>query len=413
MSERTRNGGGRRLASEGGTPVRTTPIPVAQPVIGPDEERAVVEVLRSGWLTRGPQVERFERDLAARSGVDHAVCLSSCTSGLELALRALDLGYREEVVTTPLTFCSTVASILNAGLTPVLVDVDRRTLGIDPRAAEAAMTNRTGALLPVHYAGNPCDMDALEDLAHRHGVAVVADAAHALGAGFAGRPIVSLGTAACVSFAPTKTITTGEGGAVLTSDAALAAHVRLHSFHGIDSDVHARRDSNDTWAYQVVASARKHNMTDIAAALGLEQLSRLERFIERRRELVEMYDAAFAHSSFLERPEWTPGCDPAYHLYPVRLRLGRLRAGRAEFARELRAEGVETSVHFIPVHLHPYFSEQLGLKRGSLPVAESAYERILSLPLYPGMSDADAADVVAAVEKVAAAFAAGREIGPR
>jgi dTDP-4-amino-4,6-dideoxygalactose transaminase len=399
-----------RLASDGGAPVCSTPIRVAQPVTGRREALAVADVLGSAWLTRGPRVERFERELAARSSVETAICVSSCTAALELVVQALPLGDRKEVITTPFTFSSTVAAILNAGRTPVLVDVEPGTLAMDPDTAARAVNDCTGALLPVHYAGNPCEMATLLDLAERHDLALVADAAHAFGAGYRGRPITSFGTAACVSFGPTKTITTGEGGAILTSDAALAAEVRHYAYHGIDADAYARRASNDPWAYSVTTLARKHNMNDIAAALGLEQLRRLDRFLARRRELVELYDAAFADNVFLEQLRWRPDSHPAYHLYPVRLRLERLRIDRSRVARELRAEGVETSVHFKPVHLHPYFRERLGLGPGSFPVAEDAYRRILSLPLHPGMTDRDALDVVEAMEKVTAAFAGDAEV---
>jgi dTDP-4-amino-4,6-dideoxygalactose transaminase len=393
------------LASGGGTPVRDRYLPVALPLTGEAEKRELIEALESGWITTGPRVKQFEAALAEMVGAEHVVCVDSCTAALHLALVDLDLQPGDEVVTSPLTFCSTVNTIVHAGGTPVLADVEPDTLNLDPGRLAAAITPRTRAVIPVHYAGHPCEMDAILDLAERHGIPVIEDAAHAIGASYRDRPVGSMGDVTCFSFYATKNLTTAEGGALATDHADRAERARLLSLHGMSKDAWKRYTSAGSWYYEVVAPGFKYNMTDLEAALGLHQLRRLPGFNRRRRELAGRYDAAFRDHPAVEIPAWRREVDHAYHLYPIRLELDHLRIDRARFIEELKAENIGTTVHFIPVHYHPYYRDRLGLSRGDLPVAEAAYERLVSLPLYPGMSDSDADDVIAAVDKIARACA--------
>ncbi len=380
-------------------------LPYALPQFGEEEKREILEVLDSGWVTTGPRVQRLEAELARTVGARHVVCLDSCTAALHLALVLLDLQPGDEVITTPLTFCSTVNSIIHAGGVPVLADVEPDTLNLDPARAEAAITPRTRALLPVHYGGHPCDMDALNALARSRGLAMVEDAAHAVGASYRGKPVGSLGGATCFSFYATKNLTTAEGGALALDDDAAAERARLLSLHGMSRDAWKRYTAAGSWYYEVLAPGFKYNMTDLEAALGLHQLRRLPAFLARRRELAARFDAAFRDRPAIEIPVRRPEVEHAYHLYAIRLRPERLTVDRARFIEELKAENIGTTVNFIPIHYHPYYRERMGLGPGAFPVAENAYERLISLPLYPRMTDADQDDVIRAVEKIAAAFA--------
>ena len=394
-----------KLASEGGAPTRAEFLPFALPQLGDAEKRAVVEVLDSGWITTGPRVGRFEEALGRSVGASHVVCVNSCTAALHLALAALEVGAGDEVITSPLTFCSTVNVVVHCGARPVLADVEPDTLNLDPAQVQARIGPRTRAIVPVHFAGHPCEMDELREIADRHGVPLICDAAHAIGARYREQPIASLGDVTCFSFYATKNLTTGEGGALVTEDGALAERARLLSQHGLARDAWKRHGASGAWHYDVVLPGFKYNMTDLQAALGLQQLERLADFNARRRELTARYDAAFSACEALECPAWRPEVDHAHHLYPLRLRLERLRIDRARFVEELRLENIGTTVNFIPIHHHSFYREHLGLEPGALPVAEAAYERLLSLPLYPAMSDADATDVIRAVEKVTRGFA--------
>jgi len=394
-----------QLASQGVRPVRESPLPVARPSLGEAERRQVLQVLESGWITAGPRVERFESALAEAIGARHVVCVSSCTAALHVALAGLDLAPGDEVITTPLTFCATANTILQAGGRPVLVDVEPDTLNLDPARVADAISDRTRALLPVHYAGHPCDMDAILELAARRGLSVIEDAAHAIGARYRDRAVGTLGDATCFSFYATKNLTTGEGGALATDSDRIAEGARLLSAQGMSRPAWQREESAEPWFYEVRAAGFKYNMTDLQAAIGLPQLEQLAGFTARRQALARRYDRAFEEHPALEIPACRDEVTHAYHLYPIRLRPEALTCDRARFIRELRAENVGATVHFIPIHFHPFYRKRLELEPGSLPVAEAAYERLVSLPLYPAMSDADADDVVEAVAKVAAALA--------
>ena len=391
-----------RPASQGGSPVRDTYLPYALPQFGEAERRELLDALDSGWITTGPRVKAFEDALAQWVGAPHMICMDSCTAALHIALVLLDLKPGDEVITTPMTFASTVTSILHAGGTPVLVDVEPDTLNLDPRRVAEAVTARTRALLPGHFGGHPASMDELLALAGTHGLAVIEDAAHAIGARYKGRMIGTLGDLTCFSFYATKNLTTAEGGALATASDAFAERARLLSLHGMSRDAWKRYTSAGSWYYEIVEAGFKYNMTDLEAALGLHQLQRLPEFSARRAELAARFDAGLA--GLVDVPTVREGVDAVYHLYPIRLHLNRLSIDRARFIDELKAENIGTTVNFIPIHYHPFFRERLGLERGAFPVTEAAYERMISLPLYPRMTDADADDVITAVHKLHAAY---------
>jgi dTDP-4-amino-4,6-dideoxygalactose transaminase len=392
-------------ALEGGRPLRSKFLPFARPDLGKEERAEVLAALDSGWITTGPRVEELETALVAATGSPHVVCLSSCTAALHLALHALGLRPGDEVITTALTFCGTVNAILHAGGTPVLVDVEEDTLNLDPVRVQEAVTSRTRAILPVHYGGHPAEMDPILDLAREKGLAVVEDAAHAAGALYRERPAGTMGWAGCFSFYATKNLTTGEGGALLTADEDLARRARVLSLHGMNRDAWRRYTATGSWFYEVEAAGFKYNLSDLHAALGIHQLRRLPSMNERRRRLATLYDEAFADLSSVRLPVARDHVVSARHLYPIRLELEGLRVDRARFLEALGAENIGASVHFIPIHFHPFYREHLGKGPGSFPVTEDAYSRLVSLPLYSAMAEEDAHDVVAAVRKLVTAYA--------
>lgn len=377
-------------------PRRREFLPFSPPLIGEEEIAEVVDTLRSTWITTGPKTKRFEQDFAAYVGARGALALSSCTAGLHTALVTLGIGPGDEVITTPTTFAASVNVIEHVGARPVLVDVEPDTLNLDPALVGAAITPRTRAILPVHFAGHPVALDEITELARAHSLAVVEDAAHAIAAKYRGRPIGAGANPAAFSFYATKNLTTAEGG-MLTGDAEFLERARVVSLHGMNRDAWKRYDRGGHWYYEVVLPGFKYNMTDIQSSLGLWQLRKLAEFQERRRAVVRMYDEAFAGEDTLELPARRPEVEHAWHLYVLRLRPGALRIGRDEFIEELRHRNIGTSVHFIPIHLHPYYRDRYGYRPESFPVSHANYQRMLSLPLNARLSDADVVDVIEAV----------------
>ena len=378
-------------------------LPFALPEIGDEEIAEVVDTLRSGWITTGPKAKRFEQAFVEFLGDPslEAIAVNSATAGLHLALEALGIGPGDEVITTTLTFTATAEVVRYLGADVVLVDVDPATLQIDPRAVEAAITPRTKAVIPVHYAGLAADMDAILGIARRHGLAVVEDAAHALPATCGGALVGTLASDACVfSFYANKTMTTGEGGMLVTRDAALAKRARVMRLHGMSRDAFDRYSAKvPSWAYEIVAPGFKYNLTDIAAALGLHQLKRLEGFAQRRAAIAARYDEAFADLPLVMPPRPAPGERHAWHLYVVRL-TDAAPFARDRFIERLFEEGIGCSVHFIPLHLHPYWRDRHALRPQQFPHAQHAYERMLTLPLYTRMSDADVERVIDTVRRL-------------
>jgi dTDP-4-amino-4,6-dideoxygalactose transaminase len=388
-------------ALEDGRPVREKFLPVALPWIGEREKAAVAEVLESGWITTGAKAIEFGKRIAAFGGAPHGLALNSCTGALHLGLAAAGIGPGDEVITSTWTFASTVNVILHVGAQPVLVDVEPDTLNLDPAQVARAWSSKTRAVIPVHFGGHPAEMDPILALARERGARVIEDAAHAIGARYHGRPVGSLGDVTCFSFYAIKNITTGEGGALVTGDHELFEKAQILSLHGISKDAWKRYAASGSWYYEVTAPGFKYNMTDLAAAIGLVQLERWPEFHARRRTLAARFDALFEGEPAVERLATRPGIEHAHHLYPVLLVLDRLTIDRARFLEALRAENVGTTVNFIPVHRHPFYRELPGFGEERFPVAESAYPRLVTLPLYPRMTDGDADDVARAVIKLA------------
>lgn len=394
------------------TPAREGFLPFALPFIGDEEIAEVVDTLRSGWVTTGPKVKRFESEFRDYTDAGSALAVNSCTAGLHTALAALGIGAGDEVILPTLTFCATANVVVHLGARPVLVDVGS-DFQIDPSAIEAAVTPSTRAIMPVHYAGQACDLDAIYSLAADHNLAVVEDAAHAAGTTYHGNMVGSdrlsirypqVRRATAFSFYANKNMTTGEGGMITTADDELAEEMRVLSLHGMSKDAWKRYTNAGSWFYEVVSAGYKNNMTDIAAALGIHQLRRLNGFIQARQRYARLYDEAFAGLDVLETPIAYADRNHAYHLYAIRLNLDLLQIDRAGFIDQLREMKIGSSVHFIPVHLHPFYAEQFGCRRGDLPRAEAIYDSILSLPLYPGMSRQDVDDVIAAVHHIASTY---------
>lgn len=383
--------------------MRETFLPFSPPLIGEEEIGEVVDTLRSDWITTGPKTKRFESEFARFLKAPGALALNSCTAGLHTALVTLGVGPGDEVITTPMTFAASVNVIEHVGAHPVLVDVEPDTLNIDPAKVEAAITPKTRAIIPVHYGGHPVDLDPLCTLAEANGLAILEDAAHALPAKYKGRWIGSGKNPVAFSFYATKNLTTAEGG-MLTGDPEFLDRSRIIALHGMSRDAWKRYDKGGSWFYEVVLPGFKYNMTDIQAALGLWQLKKLEAFQRRRRQVVEAYNRAFGQEEALEIPVERVEVEHAWHLYVLRLRPGALSIGRDQFIEELKHRNLGTSVHFIPIHLHPYYREKYGYKPEDFPVAYSNYTRMLSLPLNPKLSDQDVADVIEAVLDVVEKF---------
>lgn len=382
---------------------RSTFLPFSPPSISEEEIAAVVETLRSEWITTGPKTKEFEQLFADYIGASAALALNSCTGGLHIALAALGIGPGDEVITTPITFACSANVIEHVGATPILADVEPETLTLDLQQVAQKITARTKAIMPVHFAGHPAEMRPLLDLAAQHRLFMIEDAAHALPAKYEGQMIGTLSDFTAFSFYATKNLTTAEGG-MLTGTPERIAEARLWSLHGMNRDAWKRYSSEGSWYYEVVLPGFKYNMTDIQAALGIVQLRRLSEFQARRRAIVAQYQAAFSALEALQVPVERPNVEHAWHLYTLRLNLEQLRITRAQFIEELKARNIATSVHFIPIHLHPYYRDRYGWRPEDFPVAYWEYQRLVSLPLHPRLSDADVADVINAVYDVVSVF---------
>jgi perosamine synthetase len=387
------------LAIDGGTPVRQTLLPYGRQSIDEEDVQAVASVLRSDWLTTGPKVGEFEEAFAARVGAKHAVAFSSGTAALHGAAFAAGLKAGDEAITSPLTFAATANCMLYQGAQPVFADICPDTLNLDPDRFAQCVKRNTRAVFPVAFAGHPADLDAILAIAEKHGLLVIEDACHALGAEYHGRRTGSVAHMSVFSFHPVKHVATGEGGMVTTDRADMAESMRRFRNHGISTDARQRHAAGQ-WHYEMVDLGYNYRLTDIACALGISQLRKLEANLARRREIAARYTTAFRKMPGVIVPVVREGVKPAWHLYPIRVDLDRLSADRARMFKALRAENIGVNVHYIPVHLHPYYRERFGSKPGDFPVAEGAYERLISLPMFHGMSDQDVEDVIAAMGKV-------------
>lgn len=368
-------------------------IPYGHQKIDGDDIKAVVKVLKSEWLTQGPKIKEFEDALCRYTGAKYAVAVSSGTAALHAAMYSLGIKAKDEVLVPAITFVATANAVVFQGGKPVFVDVDPATLLIDPANLKKKISRRTKAIIAVDYAGHPCDYDIINDTAKRYGLPVVADACHALGAEYKRCKVGTLAKLNVFSFHPVKHITCGEGGMVTTNDRALAQKVRLFRNHGISTDFHAR-EKNLTWCYEMVDLGYNYRLTDFQAALGLSQLSKLPVWLKRRREIAKQYDSAFKNCSFLKTLDLQEGVKHAYHLYVVRLNLKSKENARLKAYHYLRNHGIGVNVHYLPVYLHPFYRKVFGTKSGLCPNAESAYKEIISLPIFPGMSNFDVIKVI-------------------
>lgn len=391
------------LAIEGGTPVRRVMLPYGRQCIEPRDVQVVVDTLKGDWLTTGPLIARFERRFAEWLRVPEAVAVSSGTAALHAAVFSAGFGPGDEIITTPLTFVATANCVLYVGAKPVFADIDSGTLCIDPIEVERAVTPRTRGIIAMHYAGQPCDMRELRGIAERRGLVLIEDACHAIGARDHGETAGTLGDLACFSFHPVKHLTTGEGGMVTTGNTQWASRMRAFRNHGIETDARTR-EQDGTWVTDMRYLGHNYRLTDFQCALGMRQLEAVDDWTARRRQLAARYMNRLDDFDALQIPHVRQGASSSWHLFPVLLRLDRLRVGRAEVFRAMRAENIGVNVHYPPVHLHSYYRERFGFRPGAFPRAELAYERLLSLPLFPRMTDEDIDDVVKALRKVIARF---------
>jgi perosamine synthetase len=395
---------GNRLAIDGGSPVREARLPYGRQWLDEEDIAAVVEVLTSDWLTTGPKVGEFEAAFADFVDTEEAVAVSNGTAALHAAMYAADIGPGDEVIVTPMTFAASANCIVYQGGTPIFADVDLDTLLIDPEQVEAQITPRTKAIVAVDYTGQPCDYDALQAIADQHGLMLIADACHAIGGSYKERPVGSLADLSTFSFHPVKHITTGEGGMITTDDLELAQRMRVFRNHGITTD-HRQREKEGSWFYEMVDLGYNYRLTDIQCVLGLSQLRKLPGWVKRRQAIAQRYDEAFADLPAVQPLGVRGEVSHAYHLYMIQLDLERLSVDRAQVFAALVAEGIGVNVHYIPVHFHPFYREHFGTGPGLCPIAEAAYERLITLPMFPQMSGKDVEDVITAVRKVTEAYA--------
>ncbi len=391
-----------KLAIDGGEPIRSADdfLVYGAPQIEESEINEVIECLRSGWIGTGPKVKRFEEDFAAYKDTRHAIALNSCTAALHLSMHALGIGPGDEVITTPMTFCATVNAIIHCGATPVLVDCDRRSLNILPGEIKKKITEKTKALLPVHFAGRCCDMDSIMEIAEAHNLLVIEDCAHAIEAEYRGVKAGMFGDMGCFSFYVTKNLVTGEGGMIVTDNDFYAERIKILGLHGMSKDAWKRFSDKGYKHYQVVHAGFKYNMMDIQAAMGIHQLQRIHANWLRRKKVWELYNQAFADLPCVTPLEPEMDTKLAYHLYPVLVDIEKLHKTRDWVLEALTAENIGIGVHYLPIHWHPHYQKTFNWQVGDFPNAEWIGERTLSLPLSAALSDNDVDDVIAAFRKV-------------
>ena len=380
--------------------IRDKFLPLANPTIEEDEIKEVVDVLRSGWLTTGPKVAEFEENMQKYLGCKKAVGLSSCTGGLHIALAALGIKKGDEVIVPTYTFAASAHVVAWLGAKPVLVDVEKDTFNIDPKKIEDAITDKTKAIIPIHFAGHSCDIDKIMAIAKKHNLHVIEDAAHAIGTDYKGKKIGNFGNVTAFSFYATKTITTAEGGMLVTNDEELGKKLKRYSYFGVDKDTFNRYADKGNWYYEIIELGYKYNMDNIQGALGVEQLKKLESFIEKRRKLANLYTGLLKGVPGIITPEEKEYTRHSYHLYPILLDIDCLNISRGEFIDKLKEYKIGSSVHFIPLHLHSHYQKTYGYKKGDFPTAEYLFEREISLPLYPEMSEEDVRYVAEAIKEI-------------
>jgi dTDP-4-amino-4,6-dideoxygalactose transaminase len=375
-------------------------LPFHRALIEEEEISAVTEVLRSGWLTTGPRVKEFEAAFAAYTGAQHALAVNSCTAALHLALAAIGIREGDEVILPTMTFAASGEVVLYLNARPVLVDCLKGSFHMDPAQIERAITSRTRAILPVHYAGYPCEMDAILEIAHRHGLKIIEDAAHALPSRYKGKMVGAIGDITCFSFYATKTLTTGEGGMATTENQEYADRMRTLSLHGISRDAWKRYTAEGTWRYDILEAGYKYNLTDLQAAVGLAQLAKCDAMQARRAKIAGQYSQALAALEGFTAPAAAPDTEHAWHLYVVQVNPAALRITRDRVIEELKQRAIGTSVHFIPLHHHTLYQRQLGYREGQFPNAEERFSGAISLPIYPGMAEDDICRVLEALREI-------------
>jgi dTDP-4-amino-4,6-dideoxygalactose transaminase len=373
-------------------------VPFHRAPVGEEEALAVCEVIRSGWMTMGPKTFEFEKAFASYVRASHAIAVSTGTAALHLALEAAGIREGDEVLLPTTTFTATAEAVTYLGARPVLVDIDPVTMNLDPVDGARRITPRTKAMIPVHLGGQPCDMEEIQTIARRHSLRIIEDAAHALPSEYRGKRIGQISEFTCFSFYATKTLTTGEGGMVTTENPIAAERIRLMRLHGIERDAWKRYRGDGSWRYEVLEAGFKYNLTDFQSAIGLVQLAKCDAMRRARQKIALRYTAAFSSREELWVPEIRPERSTSWHLYILRLRLDRLRVDRDAFIRALKEGGVTCSVHFIPLHLHPYYQRAYGYKAGDFPQAEQQYGSCLSLPIFPGMTEQEIEHVIRVVQ---------------
>jgi len=384
-------------------------IPYCEHFITNDEIKEVIDTLNSSWLTKGPKSIQFEQEFSDYIGCKYTVALNSCTAALHLALCAYDINPGDEVITTPMTFCASAEVIEYLGARPVFVDIDPKSFNLNTLLIESKINSHTRAILPVHYGGIPCDLQSIYDLAALYNLKVIEDAAHAVGTIYQNRKIGSFGNPTAFSFYPTKNMTTCEGGALTTNDFELAEKLKILSLHGISKDSWKRYSSQGHWYYEVTHLGYKYNFTDFQAALGLHQLRKLDEFNSIREKYARLYYDELIMIPEIQMPPWYStyfnklkfkDIKNSWHLFVVMIEANRLNLDRNQFIEELKSQGIGTSVHFIPLHLHPYFAKKYGYRRGDFPIAESVYDRIISLPLYPKLQEQHLYAIIESIRKI-------------
>jgi dTDP-4-amino-4,6-dideoxygalactose transaminase len=387
------------------TPTTTTkPVPYHVPFIGEEEIRAVVETLESGWITTGPKTACFEESFSRYIGCRHAAAVSSCTAALHLSLEAVGVREGDEILVPTLTFAATAEVAAYFKAKPVLVDVEPPYFNLSLEDVERKITPKTKVIIPVHFAGHPCPMDSILDLAAAKGLTAVEDAAHAIPAKYKGRNIGTFSPVTCFSFYATKTLTTGEGGMVTTNDDSLADRIRLMRLHGLSRDAWKRYSATGNWRYDIWEAGYKYNLTDLQAALGLVQLSKCEEMWRSRVRIAQKYDQGLAPLEAYRIPSVALDVQHAWHLYVILVEPSVLRIHRDQVIEELRQRGIGTAVHFIPLHLHPYYQRTWGYRAGDFPVAEDYFDRCISLPIYPGMTEEGSNRVIEELQEIATKY---------
>jgi dTDP-4-amino-4,6-dideoxygalactose transaminase len=380
--------------------IRPDFLPYHVPSIGEEEIQSVVDTLRSGWLTTGAKVRQFEENFKVKVGARHAIAMNSCTAALHLALEAVGVKPGDEVIVPTMTFAATGEVVTYLGATPVLADCCHDDLTIDVNRIEQLITPKTKAIIPVHFAGHPCEMIPLMEMAKANNLHVIEDAAHCLPAWYQGVPVGAIGDITCFSFYATKTITTGEGGMATTQNEEWADRMRMMSLHGISKNAWNRYSANGSWHYDICHAGHKYNLTDLAASLGIEQLKKCDQFLNAREHIAELYTQGFSDVPEIMCPPVASNVQHSWHLYVIQLDLEQLRIGRNEFIELLKSYNVGTSVHFIPLHLHPLYQKTYGYRVGDFPSASGCFERIISLPIYPKMTEGDVEYVIDVVHQI-------------